>query len=157
MIFRTHFLFFVAFWAVWLYYKDTLQRMEDISMKMGGRIKEQRLAAGLTQEELGAKLGLQKSAIAKYENGRVENIKRSTISAMAQIFGCSPSYLMGLEDASTAPALCRSADRCQGAARDVVDLLLQLDREDQLIIQGEIRAMLRAEKYQDEGAHESPA
>ena len=30
------------------------------------------------KEELGEKIGLQKSAIAKYENGRVENIKRST-------------------------------------------------------------------------------
>lgn len=61
-------------------------------------IKEQRTAAGLTQEELADKLGLKKSAIAKYENGRVENIKRSTIQDMSTIFGCKPSYLMGWED-----------------------------------------------------------
>lgn len=65
---------------------------------MGARIKELRTAAGLTQEELGAKLGLQKSVIAKYENGRVENLKRATITKLLQIFGCSPSYLMGLDD-----------------------------------------------------------
>ena len=67
-------------------------------MPMSDRIKELRLAAGLTQEELGEKLGLQKSAIAKYEKGRVENIKRSTIQAMAELFGVSPSYVLGFDD-----------------------------------------------------------
>lgn len=64
-------------------------------MCMAERIKERRLKMGYTQEELAGKLGLQKSAIAKYENGRVENIKRSVISKMADILDCTPSYLMG--------------------------------------------------------------
>lgn len=67
-------------------------------MEMSERIKERRIFMGYTQEELGEKLGLQKSAIAKYENGRVENIKRSVIANMAKILDCSPSYLMGWED-----------------------------------------------------------
>ena len=66
--------------------------------KMAKRIKECRLKYGLTQEELADKLGLKKSAIAKYENGRVENIKRTTIEEMANIFECSPSYLMGWDE-----------------------------------------------------------
>lgn len=72
-------------------------------MSMAERIKELRLAAGLTQEELGEKLGLQKSAIAKYENGRVENIKRSTIQAMADLFGVRPSYILGFDDEEDEP------------------------------------------------------
>lgn len=67
-------------------------------MSMADRIKEKRLQKGLTQEELAEKLGLQKSAVAKYENGRVENIKRSTIAKMSEILECSPTYLMGLEE-----------------------------------------------------------
>lgn len=67
-------------------------------MSMAQRIKELRIAAGLTQEELGEKIGLQKSAIAKYENGRVENIKRSTIQAMADLFGVKPSYILGFDE-----------------------------------------------------------
>lgn len=66
-------------------------------MGMAERIKERRTIMGFTQEELGEKLGLQKSAIAKYENGRVENMKRSVIAEMATILDCSPSYLMGWE------------------------------------------------------------
>lgn len=72
-------------------------------MLMAERIKQLRLAAGLTQEELGEKIGLQKSAIAKYENGRVENIKRSTIQAMADLFGVRPSYILGFDDEEDEP------------------------------------------------------
>ncbi len=67
-------------------------------MGMAERIKERRIFMGYTQEELGKKLGLQKSAIAKYENGRVENIKRSVIANMANVLECSPSYLLGWAD-----------------------------------------------------------
>lgn len=67
-------------------------------MEMSERIRERRTFMGYTQEELGQKLGLQKSAIAKYENGRVENIKRSVISNMAKVLECSPCYLMGWEN-----------------------------------------------------------
>lgn len=75
-------------------------------MDMSERIKSRRLYLGLTQEELGLKLGLQKSAIAKYENGRVENIKRSVIAKMAEVLECSPAYLMGWSDEiNLAPAL----------------------------------------------------
>lgn len=67
-------------------------------MEMNRRIKERRLALNLTQEELAQRLGLQKSAIAKYESGRVENIKRSVLAKMAEILECSPTYLMGWDD-----------------------------------------------------------
>lgn len=67
-------------------------------MEMGERIRMMRKECGLTQGELAQKLGLKDSAVAKYENGRVENIKRSTIQKMADIFGCSPTYLLGIEE-----------------------------------------------------------
>lgn len=72
-------------------------------MSMADKIKERRLAMGYTQEELGSKLGLQKSAIAKYENGRVENIKRSVIAKMAEILECTPCYLLDWENQQESP------------------------------------------------------
>lgn len=68
---------------------------EDNNNLMAQRIKQRREQLGMTQEELAELLGLQKSAIAKYEKGRVINIKRSTIANMAEIFHCNPSYIMG--------------------------------------------------------------
>lgn len=60
-------------------------------------IKKLRIQNHLTQEQLGEKLGVQKSAIAKYEKGRVENLKRSTIQKMAEIFNVSPLVFLGYE------------------------------------------------------------
>ena len=68
---------------------------EETNDIMALRIKALRKQKNLSQEQLADLLGLQKSAIAKYENGRVINIKRSTIAKMAKIFNCSPSYIMG--------------------------------------------------------------
>lgn len=67
-------------------------------MKMGDIIKSLRIQKGMTQEELGKVIGVQKSAIRKYESGMVENIKRTSIKKMAQLFGVSPTYLMGMEE-----------------------------------------------------------
>lgn len=66
-------------------------------MDMGDRIREYRKKLGLTQQELGEKLGLQKAAISKFERGHVQNIKRSTIQRMSEIFGCTPSELLCIE------------------------------------------------------------
>lgn len=52
-------------------------------MDIGLKIKEARIEKGMTQEELGKIVGVQKSAIAKYESGRVVNIKRSTLQKLA--------------------------------------------------------------------------
>jgi len=67
-------------------------------MKMGEIIRHLRIQNGMTQEELGNLIGVQKSAIRKYEKGEVENIKRSAIKKMAERFNVTPSYLMGLEE-----------------------------------------------------------
>ena len=65
---------------------------------MGQRIKQKRTEYGLTMEELGNRLGVQKSAVNKWEKGEVLNIKRSYIKEMADIFHCSPAWLMGMDD-----------------------------------------------------------
>jgi transcriptional regulator with XRE-family HTH domain len=63
-------------------------------MELGQKIKQARIQKGLTQEELGNIVGLQKSAIAKYENGRVVNIKRSTLQKLAKALDLRGSDLI---------------------------------------------------------------
>lgn len=88
-------------------------------MGMAEIIKERRLTMGYTQEELAQKLGLQKSAIAKYENGRVENIKRSVIGEMAKVLECSPAYLMGWDN-NISPISSRSKEKKKGVTINVL-------------------------------------
>ena len=66
-------------------------------MITGDIIKKLRLQNNLTQEELGEIIGVKKSAIAKYESGRVENLKRSSIEKLANYFDVSPAYLLGMD------------------------------------------------------------
>lgn len=67
---------------------------------MGKRIRSKRLELNMSQEDLGNKLGVQKSTISKWEKAEVEHIKRSYILQMASIFGVSVSWLMGLDKAA---------------------------------------------------------
>ena len=76
-----------------MYNKDT-SRKGGVNLELGQKIKKARLERGLTQQELGKIVGVQKSAIAKYENGRVVNIKRSTLQKIASALEIRPSELM---------------------------------------------------------------
>ena len=70
----------------------------------GERIREARLRAGLTQTELADKVGLKFSAICKYEKGRVVNLRRETILALAEALNVRPSYLMCADEEDLASA-----------------------------------------------------
>lgn len=72
-------------------------------MDIGEKIKAARIAKGMTQEELGKLLGVQKSAVAKYESGRVVNIKRSTLKKISDILEIRPSELIFAEEIKKAP------------------------------------------------------
>ena len=72
--------------------------MAEINMSTGERIKKLRKEHGLTQEELGKKLGVQRAAIQKYEKGTVINIKRDTLMLLAEILDTTPEYLLGWND-----------------------------------------------------------
>lgn len=63
-------------------------------MTMGEYIKQLRREHGWTMEELGKKVGVNRAAVQKWENGTVENIKRSTIKELSRVFGVSPCDLM---------------------------------------------------------------
>lgn len=67
-------------------------------MTTGERIRQLRIEHQMTQEELGAKVGVQKAAIYKYENSLIVNLKRSTIEKLALVLDTTPTYLMGMED-----------------------------------------------------------
>ena len=67
-------------------------------MTLGERIKELRLKADLTQEELAKEIGYStKASISKIENDALD-INQSTIVALARALNTTPSALMGWTD-----------------------------------------------------------
>ena len=66
-----------------------------MSTSPGTKIKELRTLAGMSQEELGSRVGVQRAAINKYEKGTVENIPLKTIEKIAWVFDVSPTYIVG--------------------------------------------------------------
>lgn len=67
-------------------------------MNVGQKIKELRIEIGMTQEELGDYLGVKKSAIQKYENGSIQNLKIDTIKKLCELFTIFPSDLIYAEE-----------------------------------------------------------
>ena len=67
-------------------------------MTTGEKIRELRKSLGMTQEELGSKIGVQKAAINKYETGAVVNLKRDTLHRLAKALCVSPVVLLGEVD-----------------------------------------------------------
>jgi transcriptional regulator with XRE-family HTH domain len=65
----------------------------DENIRIGKRIKAARERNNLTQEELGKKLGLNKSSIQRYETGKIQKIKLPILENIAFILGVNPSWL----------------------------------------------------------------
>ena len=63
-------------------------------MNVGQKIKEARKAKGMTQTELGEKVGVQKSAVSKWERGETQNIKRSVLQKLSYYLDLQPVELI---------------------------------------------------------------
>lgn len=63
-------------------------------MNKGQRIKQLRLDAQMTQDELAERIFTTKQTIHKYETGIVTNIPSDKIELLANVFNVSPVYLM---------------------------------------------------------------
>ena len=66
-------------------------------MDIGSRVKALREARGLTLEQVGAFIGVNKATVQRYEIGNID-IKRNVAIKLAECLGTSPSYIMGWTD-----------------------------------------------------------
>lgn len=115
-------------------------------MDIGTKIKNARIAKGMTQEELGKVLGVQKSAIAKYESGRVVNIKRTTLKKISDVLDIRPTeliYGVSLDVQKTNDIL---SDiiltlREDDELLEIIDKLTKLDKEKRAAIKSLINAI----------------
>ena len=64
------------------------------------RIKEKRKEANLTLLDVSRYLGVAEATVQRYESGNIKNIPYDIICKFAELFNCSPAYIMGWENNS---------------------------------------------------------
>lgn len=67
-----------------------MSEMREESENIGKNIKELRKSKGLTQADLAELLGVNKSAVQRYESGVIVNLKTETIRKLCDIFDTYP-------------------------------------------------------------------
>ena len=93
------------------------------------RIRDLRTSSGMSQAQLGAKIGCVGQTISKFEN-ETRQLDPPTICALCDIFCCTADYLLGRSDAqlpavtSEQAAVLRAYDRLPLEIRKAVDGLL---------------------------------
>ena len=58
------------------------------------RIRELRLAQGMTQTELAKRAGLRVASVSAIETGQTSGIDFDTLEKLASVLGCDPGYLI---------------------------------------------------------------
>lgn len=66
-------------------------------MTIGEKIRQRRKELGLTAEELGHMIGVQRAAITKYEKGYID-LKAGQVKAIAEALQISPVLLLSDDD-----------------------------------------------------------
>lgn len=106
-------------------------------MTIGQRIKERRKALKMSADEMGAKLGKDRSTIYRYEKGDIENLPLDILEPIAEILQTTPQYLMGWEKVQKNNDIITDAIvrmRTDNEFFSVVECLLSLDAEKLSII-----------------------
>lgn len=149
-------------------------------MTVGDRIKQRRIALKMSQEELARHLGYKsRSSINKIELNQYQ-LQPDMIKPIADALETTPAYIMGWnEDESGSPPCSGDFDAWEAQhnpggklvaeinlieeiqkqhgkqAADAARMYVQLDKEDQAEIRGEMRGLLKSDKYsiQEESKH----
>ena len=120
--------------------------------KFSVRLRELRNARGISQQKLADKVGISKSSINMYERGEREP-GLDLVEAFADIFNVDLDYLHGK---SNIPNKSLVSDTTPNSLPDdenaLLDLYRCLDRDDRAEIRGEMKQMLKAEKYKQDTA-----
>lgn len=70
-------------------------------MTVGDRIKARRIEMKMSVEELGKKLGKNRTTVYRYETGYIENLPIDILQPIADALNTTPQYLMGWVEEKT--------------------------------------------------------
>lgn len=100
--------------------------------ELGRRIAKERQKAGLTQEHLATAIGLERSAIARIENGR-QGVDTLQLSAIADALGLSPIVFFELSEEESLEVLLRAPEARQEDVHIHLEWLISFVRDYELL------------------------
>ena len=65
------------------------------NIEIGNKIKHARILRGATLDEIAQKVGVAKSTIQRYENGKIKKIKLPVVESIAIALDINPAWLVG--------------------------------------------------------------
>jgi transcriptional regulator with XRE-family HTH domain len=83
--------------------KPRKRRANEVDLSVGGRLRQARLLAGASQEEVGTAIGVSFQAVQKYENGE-NRLSAGRLAAAAKFLGVPMSFFFQ-DDAEPASAV----------------------------------------------------
>ena len=89
-------------------------------MNIGDRIKSRRKHLKMSAEELGKRIGKDRSTVFRYEKGDIENLPLDILEPIAKALNTTPQYLMGWEEV-------------QKKNDTLTDIVLELRRDDEFL------------------------
>jgi transcriptional regulator with XRE-family HTH domain len=102
-------------------------------MDIGQRIKQRRKELKMSAEELGKRLGKDRSTIYRYEKGDIENLPLDILEPIAAVLQTTPQYLMGWQEVQK--------------KNDILsDIILKLNKDAELLEMVAILSTLDVEK-----------
>lgn len=136
------------------------------------RLKSLREESGLSQSELAKLVQISKSSINMYERGEREP-KFETLEILADYFNVDMNYLLGTSDirnryqqeiiSQKKTSQCQPCDiftnikqKLGEDTHDAVSMYVQLDRDDRGEVRGEMKQMLKADKYNNSPCIKKP-
>ena len=111
------------------------------------RIREGLNIRGMKQSDLVSATGIGKSSISTYLTGEYEP-KQKNIYKIAQALNVSEAWLMGFDVPMNSPV----SSTLDPDVQELATQIQKLDAEDRAEIRGEVRGMLRADKYKQDAA-----
>lgn len=69
-------------------------------MTIGERIRNRRIAVGLSVDELAEKIGKNRATVYRYEGDEIENLPATVLEPLSIALDCTPAYLLGIEEAT---------------------------------------------------------
>ncbi len=115
-------------------------------MNTGERIKKRRKELGLSADDLAERLGISRSTVYRYESGFIEKLPMDFLEPLSKALQTTPAYIMGWKKEDNTKGTTPSPSEVD-PDMFVLYMYKKLDTEDRAEIRGEMKQMLKSDKY----------